>query len=306
MKKKIKIIVIGGTGFLGFHFSKLCLKKKMTVISLSRKKPPKNKYLEKVKYLHSDISIKSQIFKNLKYHLDADFIVNFGGEVNHKRKNNVLKSHYFGVKNISEIFLDQNLKKFIQIGTSLEYGKSKSPHNELIKPKPISDYGKAKFIATTFLLNLYKKKNFPVSIVRPYQVYGPYQDKNRLIPIVIKSSLKNIKFPCSNGNQFRDFLYVDDFVRFIFQIMNSKNKDSAGEIFNVGYGKTIKVKTVIQLINSLIKKGKPIFGKIKLRKEENLITYPNIKKAKILLKWKPKISFREGIKKTINFYKKER
>ena len=304
MNKK-KIIVIGGTGFLGFHFSKLCLKKKMTVISVSRKKPPKKRYLEKVNYLLSDISIKSQITKNLKHHLNADFIVNFGGEVDHKKAKKVLRSHYFGVKNISEIFLDQNLKKFIQIGTSLEYGKSKSPHNELIRPKPISNYGKAKLSATSFLINLYKKKNFPVSIVRPYQIYGPYQDKNRLIPIVIKSSLKNIKFPCSDGNQSRDFLYVDDFVRFVFQVM-IKKKESDGEIFNIGFGKTIKVKKVIQLINSLIKKGRPIFGQIKLRKEENLITYPNIKKAKILLKWKPKISFKKGIIKTINYYKKER
>ena len=85
-----------------------------------------------------------------------------------------------------------------------------------------------------------------------------------------------------------------------------KKKESDGEIFNIGFGKTIKVKKVIQLINSLTKKGRPIFGQIKLRKEENLITYPNIKKAKILLKWKPKISFKKGIIKTINYYKKKR
>ena len=112
----------------------------------------------------------------------------------------------------------------------------------------------------------YIKKNFPVSIVRPYQIYGPYQDKNRLIPIVIKSSLKNIKFPCSDGNQSRDFLYVDDFVKIYFLLINKKTND--GQIFNIGFGKTIKVKKIIQLINSLIKKEDQSLDKLNLEKRK--------------------------------------
>ena len=57
-----------------------------------------------------------------------------------------------------------------------------------------------------------KKISFPFVILRPYQVYGPYQDNNRLIPFIINSCLQNKKFPCTTGVQFRDFLYIDDFV----------------------------------------------------------------------------------------------
>ena len=67
-------------------------------------------------------------------------------------------------------------------------------------------------MASKNLLKLYVKHNFPVIIFRPYQDFGPNQDLNRLIPIVISNCLKDKKFPCSEGKQYRDFLYIDDAV----------------------------------------------------------------------------------------------
>jgi len=190
---------------------------------------------------------------------------------------------------------------FIQIGSSMEYGKKISPQKESLTPSPISHYGKAKLLATNFALNVYKKNDFPIFVIRPYQVYGPNQDDNRLIPFVIKQSLKDNNFPCSNGNQFRDFLYISDFVNCIRLFL--KNKVHSGQVFNIGYGKPLKVKHVIKKINSKIKFGKPHFGKINLRKEEQKFIYPNIDKIKKILSWKPKIKFDNGINKTIKFYK---
>ena len=92
----------------------------------------------------------------------------------------------------------------------------------------------------------FKNKKFPVMIIRPYQVYGPYQDLNRFIPIIINNCLQNRKFPCSDGNQFRDFLYIDDFVKYLFILMNKINTD--GEVFNMGRGKPMKIKSIINLI----------------------------------------------------------
>ena len=119
---------------------------------------------------------------------------------------------------------------------------------------------------------------------------------------MITNCLKNKKFDCSNGNQLRDFLYIDDFIKFILEII--KSDKIIGEIINVGSGKPRKIKNIINLIHSNITKGKPQFGKIKLRKDENMITFPSIKKALKLTNWKPQTKFEIGIKKTIKFYKK--
>ena len=59
-------------------------------------------------------------------------------------------------------------------------------------------------------------------ILRPYQIYGPYQKMNRLIPMVINSCLKNKKFNCTDGSQLRDFLYVDDFSNLLIKIIKKR------------------------------------------------------------------------------------
>ena len=123
------------------------------------------------------------------------------------------------------------------------------PQNEKQFCKPLSAYGKAKLLSS----KLIKKNLNDYIILRPYQIYGPHQKKNRLIPITIDSCIKNIKFPCTLGNQERDFLYVDDFIDLIIKILGSKNIKSG--IFNVGSGKPIKVKTAILTIVKKIKKA---------------------------------------------------
>ena len=161
----------------------------------------------------------------------------------------------------------------------------------------------AKYKASSYLLNLFKNKKFPVTVLRLYQAYGPKQDLNRLIPIVIDKSLKNQNIPCTLGRQKRDFLYIDDLINVIFKVIYSKK--SQGKIFNIGSYEPIRIRDVIKKIIKIIKKGKPQFGKIALRKEELQNMYPSITKAKKILNWKPKVSLEKGLKLTIKNFKNE-
>ena len=296
MKKKI--LIFGGTGFIGFHLAKEALKKGFQVTSISSNKPKKIRYLKKVKYIIVDITNKNSLKKKIKENFE--YIVNLAGYVDHKNKIKTHKSHYFGCKNISNFFLEKKIKKFVQVGSSMEYGLINSPQKENLKCKPISIYGKAKFLSTKYLLNLYEKKKFPVTILRLYQIYGPYQDLNRLIPIVINSCKNNRRFLCSHGRQLRDFLYIDDLIKVFFLVF--KNSRAEGKIFNIGSGKLFKLKNIINKIVSYYKSGSPQFNKIKLRKEEQLEIYPRLSKVKRILKWKAKIDFPTGLKRTIQYY----
>ena len=132
-------------------------------------------------------------------------------------------------------------------------------------------------------------------------VYGPKQDVNRFLPTIIKRCIKNKKFPSSKGDQLRDFLYVDDAAEAIIKSLTNKN--AIGQIINIGSGKPFKVKNVIKDISTISKGGLPEFGKIKLRKEESLKIYPDIKKAKNKIKWVPRSNFKKEINKLILFYK---
>ena len=278
-----KILIIGGTGFIGYHLSKKCIQKGWNVTSISTHKPRKIRFISKVKYVICDITKKKKLEKKLSKNFN--FVVNLGGYVDHSDRKKTFKSHFLGVKNLASIFLNKSIQSFVQIGSGGEYGKSKSPHKEIHKGKPISVYYKAKLLATTHLLKLNKTKKFPVSIIRLYQAYGPRQDFNRFIPIIIQSCLKNKRFPCSEGKQFRDFIFVDDVVDAI--IKSLKSSKASGQIFNIGSGKPFKIKDIIKKINEKIKKGYPLYGKIKLRKDEEIKTFPSIAKAKKLINWRP-------------------
>ena len=300
MKKTKKILIVGGTGFIGFYLAKRCLSKKWKVVSFSLNLPRKIRHLQKVKYLTGDLSKK----KDLKIlNQSFDYVVNLGGYVDHKNKVKTYNSHYNGCKNLSNFFLKKKIKSFIQLGSSGEYGILKSPQKETSIGNPQSIYAKAKFLATRHLMNLHRNKKFPVTILRLYQAYGPKQDINRFIPIVIDACLNKKKFDCSDGKQFRDFVHVEDVVSSI--ILSIRNLKAKGQIINIGSGKPKKIKSIINFLVKRLNGGNPCYGKIKLRKDEILKIYPDISKAKKLLKWFPKINFHIGLNNTIRSYEKK-
>ena len=300
---KPHLLVVGGTGYIGYHLTLAAKKKGWKVTSISKSHPPKHRYINGVKYLKIDISNLKTLRKKLTD--SYTYVVNLGGYVSHisfkDRKNEVVKSHFLGLINLTKIFSNKKIKKFIQIGSSVEYGEMEAPQNENQHGLPESPYALAKLAATQFLLMLYKSKKFPVIILRFFQVYGPNQDENRFLPQVIKGCLGNKKFPTSAGNQVRDFCHIEDIISAIFLSLNVTQAN--GEIFNIGSGEPKKIKYIVRQICKIVGKGKAQFGRIKYRENENMRLYPNIKKARIILKWQPKIKFNKGIKTVINSYR---
>ena len=126
MKKKI--LIIGGSGFIGYHLAKRCLDYKWNVTSISSKKPNIIRKLKKVNYTICDISKINKIKKILKS--DYNYVVNLGGYVNHKNKLKTYQSHYLGCKNLCDFFVNKNIDKFVQMGSSIENGKQSSPQKE--------------------------------------------------------------------------------------------------------------------------------------------------------------------------------
>ena len=82
------------------------------------------------------------------------------------------------------------------MGSSVEYGNSNSPQKERAKCSPKTIYGKAKLLASKHLIKIFKKNRFPATVLRLYLAYGPKQDLNRFLPIIIDGCLKNKTFPC--------------------------------------------------------------------------------------------------------------
>jgi len=304
MNKK-RILIIGGTGFIGSHLAEFLNKKKwdVTVTSLTKKKKFSNSEIKIIKLDLVDLKKTSDFIKKKTF----EYVVNLSGYIDHssffQKKNTILESHFYGVLNLVKNINRKKLKKFIQIGSSDEYGNLNSPQRESKKEMPISLYSFSKLATANFFQMLYRTENFPVTILRIFLAYGPGQDQKRFIPQIITGCLQNKSFDTSEGKQLRDFCYIDDIISAIYKcLLNTKNN---GEIFNVGSGKPIQIKFLINKIVSQLKSGKPAFGKIKYRKNENMSLFPDISKIKKNVGWKPKVDLSQGIKKTIEYYKKK-
>ena len=295
---KEKILVVGGTGFIGYHVLKNLSLKKYFLYSLSKNNPKSDRKVKNVKYIFCDIINKKDLKKRLSKNFDH--IINLSGYIDHSKKKENNLYHYVGSKNLIDIFKLKEIQTFIQIGSSLEYGDLKSPQEEKRKCNPKSWYGLSKLKASKYLEKINKEYKIPYIILRPYQVYGPKQKLNRLIPQTIDSCLKNKSFKCTSGVQKRDFIYIKDFVDLIKKILQLKKIRC--EIFNVGSGKPIYVKDVIKKIKTITNSGNPELGSIKMRKDEIMNLYPSIKKVKKYFNWQPKIKLNDGLKKTIKSY----
>ena len=297
-----KVLILGGTGFIGSHLSDFLHKKKwiVTAICLKKKKILNKNY----KIIKLDIN-NFRKTKNFLKKNSFNYIVNLSGYIDHSSffsNKKILETHFYSVVNIIKNLDLKKLKKFVQIGSSDEYGNLLSPQHESKREMPISVYSFAKLSTAHFLQMLSRTENFPAIILRIFLAYGPGQDMKRFLPQIINGCLKNKTFDTSKGIQLRDFCYIDDIIAAIYKSLLDKKNN--GEIFNVGSGKPIQIKYLINKVIKYLKSGKANFGKINYRKNESMSLYPNIFKIKKKLKWRPKISLDLGLKKTIKFYRK--
>lgn len=297
------ILVIGGTGFIGYHIVKEAKKRKWNVTSISLNKPKIKRFQKNVKYKFVNTSNLKVLKRKLKG--NYDYVVNAGGYGKHpdfgKTGDHLYNSHFLGLINLIKILSKKRIKKFIQLGSSAEYGNAKAPQREEHICKPNTPYGLAKYSCTNLLINFFKINKFPTVILRLFLVYGPNQEKNRILPQIINSAIKNKKFPVTKGEQYCDFCYIDDVIKAIFKTLKSKKVN--GKIINIGSGKPLKIKKIIKIVCKIIGSGKPQFGKIKYKKGTNMKLFPKIEKAKKIIQWTPKTKFLKGLNLTINSFK---
>ena len=204
-KSKKNILIIGGTGFIGFHLLKKTTKLGWNSFSISQNRPKKNRKVNKVKYIFLNISNLNKLKKIFLN--NYDYIVNL---------TDITTSTLFFLKK-------KNFKKFLHVGSSAEYGNLRRlPHKENFVCKPISAYGRKKLSITKNLLKSFKKKFFPLIIVRIFQVYGPFDNSNKIIPQVLQNCLKNRTLKLTAGYQTRDFCHIDDVVRAIILLLKNE------------------------------------------------------------------------------------
>lgn len=296
------LLVIGGTGFIGHHLLKSVQKKGWQMTSVSLNPPAEGRLVNGVRYLHFDLSKRDLVKKNLDE--DLDYVVNLGGYINHQLfregGRDLIYTHFTTVQNLVEVLPRKKLKRFVQIGSSDEYGIAPAPQHENLREQPISPYSLAKVASNHFLQMMHLTENFPAVTLRLFLTYGPGQGTERFIPKIISGCLNDASFPTSAGKQLRDFCYVDDTVRAILQALTIPEVE--GEVFNVASGAPVSIRAIIDKICTLTGYGNPQYGEVPYRIGENMALYANVEKAEKILKWKAAVNLDKGLRDTIDWF----
>ena len=167
---------------------------------------------------------------------------------------------------------------------------------------PNNPYAHSKFLAEEVCKFYSDQFGMSVVILRPFNVYGPGHGEKFLIPLIIKQALEGNEIRVKELTSRRDWVYIDDLVDALVLSM----KQSGGlKVYNIGYGRSVNVKEVIDTIQKIIGSAKPVVSENVQRKNEIDDTVADISHAAEGLNWHPKTSFEEGIKKTIESYRGE-
>lgn len=302
MASSKRLLVTGGTGFLGRHLCAEALAKGYAISSLSLH--PAQQPIPGVQYLCADLADARAV----KQALDGrshEFVINGGGYIDHQLFRNggrsLIESHFAGALNLIDCLDRNKLIRFVQIGSSDEYGSTAAPQQEVTREEAIAPYSLAKIAVTHFLQMLWRTEQFSAVTVRLFLTYGEGQDEKRFLPQIIRGCLSNRAFPVSAGLQVRDFCHVQDIVRGIFAALETP--DAAGEVINLASGIPMQIRTVIERVRTLIGSGAPEFGRVPMRAGENAALYADIAKARAILGWAPTISFDDGLARTIAYYR---
>lgn len=299
------ILVTGGAGFIGTHVVNHLISGGHNVTVLDNLSLGIRENVNpKATLIVGDIKDPEAVTKSLQ---KTDAVIHMAGliVVPDSVKDPIIYSqnNVMGTVNLLDCMRKENVKKIIFSSSACVYGTpEKLPITEDETIKPDNPYGATKAAVETFLQSFNVNYGIDAIILRYFNPYGPgemHKPETHAIPNFIQSALAKKPIPLYwNGEQTRDFIYIDDLVKAHVDVLTL----SGYQIFNIGTEHGVKVKDVIDMIFKILGYVVPIedLGK---RAGDVMANYASSAKIQKAIGWKAETSLEEGLKKTIEFYK---
>jgi dTDP-glucose 4,6-dehydratase len=235
-----------------------------------------------------------------------DAILNFAAESHVDRSiadsSAFITTNVLGTQTLLEAAKKYSISTFIQISTDEVYGSiAEGSWTEEFPLQPNSPYSASKASSDLVARAFHKTYKMDVRITRCSNNYGPHQYPEKVIPLFVTNLIDNQKVPLyGNGLNVRDWLHVDDHCRGIHLVLT---RGAAGETYNIGGGRELSNKELTHIILKEMDKNESQINFVEDRKGHDLRYSVDISKIKRELGYSPKISFEEGLKSTIDWYR---
>ena len=243
----------------------------------------------------------SQIRPEWIFHLAAYGAYSWQTDVQQMIQTNVL-----GTANLVEAGAQVGFEAFVNTGSSSEYGDKRHPPDEEERLDPNSYYACTKAAATLLCQHAAQSQNLPLSTLRLYSAYGPYEDPGRFFPALILKGLEGQWPPLVNPDTKRDFVYVEDVCE-AYWLAATCGDQQPGAIYNVGTG----VQTSIGQVVEIARKGlglavEPSWGSMPARSWDTAVWVADNRKIGQVLGWQASTSLEEGFGLTLEWFRHHR
>jgi len=313
----MKIIVTGGAGFIGSNFifymldkyplyRIICLDKLTYAGNLSTLAPVME--LSNFRFVKGDICDRETVYRLFEEE-NPDVVINFAAESHVDRSilnpDVFLQTNIIGTAILMDACRKYGIKRFHQVSTDEVYGDLPLDRPDLFftEETPIhtsSPYSSSKASADLLVMAYYRTYGLPITISRCSNNYGPYHFPEKLIPLMIANCLNDKPLPVyGEGLNVRDWLYVEDHCKAIDLIVHG---GKVGEVYNIGGHNEMRNIDIVRLICKELNKPESLISYVTDRKGHDMRYAIDPTKIYNELGWLPETMFRDGIKKTIEWY----
>jgi len=302
------ILVVGGSGFIGarLFYSLSNCRDDVFACSKYAKQSWRLSFADPRKIMNLNI-LNFEYLQKVIEELNPKTVFNLSSYGAYSRQMDVEKIHitnYIGALNLVRVLMDSGCEAFLQAGTSSEYGLNCKGPSELDELVPNSDYAASK-VSTSYLMKYYGTIfNFPCANLRLYSAFGPWEERDRLIPILIANAQQG-KYPhFVNKEISRDFLFIDDCTRAFIRAAHTICKTNPGISVNIASGTKTTLEEVANTAKKIFKiTERPKFGSMPNRKWDLADWYGDPSLAKEIMGWESRIKFEEGLRLSADWEK---
>jgi dTDP-glucose 4,6-dehydratase len=315
----MKFLVTGGAGFIGSAFIRLLMgdpDRSPTVVNLDKLTYAGNldnlatiaipENATRYRFVHGDIC-DAAVVDSLVAEEKPDVIVNFAAESHVDRSilspAPVFETNLRGTFTLLEAARTHQTPRYIQISTDEVYGSIDAPHeaDENYPLRASSPYSASKAGADLLALSYFVTYKMPVSVTRASNNYGPYHFPEKLIPLMISNAMEDKPLPIyGDGQQIRDWLYVDDHARAILAVIE---RGRAGEIYNIGGSRALPNLDVVRKILAAVGKPESLMQTVKDRPGHDRRYALSSEKLMCETGWTAQVPFEDGLRATIEWYR---
>ena len=294
-----KVLLTGARGFIGGHCISSLRERNYDVHAITSRDVPDN---DEISWHRVDVLDYRSVTETLRA-IKPTHLLHFAWYTEHGKFWNAEENLTWTNVSLHLIkeFIKNGGQRFVGAGTCAEYDWNYGFCSEHVTPlNPSSLYGRCKNAVRSIIQEYASLCNVSFSWGRIFFLFGPDENKNRLVSHIITSLLQNRTADCSNGKQIRDFMYVTDVAEAFVALLDSEVKGAV----NIASGRPASLRTIIETISTKLNGADKVrYGAIPEKAGDPPLLAADVRRLENEVKWTPSYSIDKGIEETINWWK---